>query len=299
VQEKVLACILSFLAKQKQMDFRVYKRSTLLKHIDYRMLATAIPTMSDYLDYLQAVPGEVEALVKTLLVTYTAFFRDPDVFLYLKNKLLPELLAQSRERNRVLRCWSAGCSTGEEAYSLAMLVADLLGTELSRWSITICATDLSEEAIAFARRATYAEVALKGLPQGYRARFFERVAHGYRVVRRLRQMVVFGPQDLAAPPPFSAIDLALCRDVLSAFTPDFQERALNQFACSLFPGGFLLLGKAEALSPAHPLFESVSQGWNSYRCIGKAAPGHGTASGVSSPQAEQRIAEPGQLDVTS
>ena len=271
-QGEALEGILASLTEQEHIDFRMYKTSALLQHIGYRMLAIGTPTMRDYLDYLQSTPAEAGELVKSLLVTYTEFFRDPGAFAYLKSTLLPELIARARDRDHALRCWSAGCATGEEAYSLAMLIADLLGAELSRWSIKLFATDLSEDAISFARRGVYPENLLKGLPPGYKDRFFERADHGYRIVKMLRQMVVFGRQDLARGTPFSAIDLVLCRNVLSYFTPDTQELALNQFAFSLFPGGYLLLGSAEALHPLQTLYEPVSRDWNVYRCISRASP---------------------------
>jgi two-component system CheB/CheR fusion protein len=250
----------------------MYKTSDLLQHIAYRMLATMTPTMQDYLGYLTAVSAEAEELVKALLVTYTHFFRDPDVFAYLKGTLLPELLARAQDRGRTLRFWAAGCATGEEAYSLAMLLADLLDAAFSEWHIKIFATDLSEAAIAFARRGVYTENSLTGLPLEYRARFFERVDHGYRIARILRQRVVFGQLDLSRSIPFPEIDLILCRNVLSYFTPDVQQQVLNQFAFSLYPAGYLLLGKAEAVRPPQRLYEPVSRDWNVYRCVGKGEP---------------------------
>jgi len=271
-QGDVLRCILDHVKDAMRIDLRMFKTSSLLQHIRYRMLATNTPTMQGYLDYLISVPAEAGELAKSLLVTYTQFFRDPDAFAYLKGTLLPELVARARERGRTLRFWTAGCATGEEPYSLAMLLADLLGAELSQWSIKIFATDLSEAAISFARRGVYAENSLTGLPPEYKERFFERVDHGYRIVKILRQRVIFGQQDLTRSTPFPDIDLLLGRNVLSYFTSDVQELVLNQFAFSLFPGGYLLLGKTEAVRPPHMLYELVSRDWNVYRCIGKAAP---------------------------
>ena len=267
----VLERLMSLLSEYEPIDFRRYGSAALLEHIGHRMLATGTHTLEAYLAYVQAVPAEAEELVKALLVTYTEFFRDPGAFAYLKATLLPELLARARGRDDTLRCWSAGCATGEEAYSLAMLLADLLGEELAHWRIRIFATDLSSEAITFARRGVYPENLLKELPPGYQTRFFERVEHGsYRVAKQLRQMVVFGQQDLARTVPFSTIDLVLCRNVLSVLTPQAQEFVLNQFAFSLFPGGCLLLGKDEALRPAHALYEVVSRDWSAFRCTGRA-----------------------------
>jgi two-component system, chemotaxis family, CheB/CheR fusion protein len=271
-QGEVLERILSYLKDQVQIDFRMYQPSSLLQHIEYRMLTTATLTMHDYLDYLQSTPAESGELVKALLVTHTEFFHGPGAYAYLKSTVLPELLARARDRDHTFRCWSAGCATGEEAYSLAILLTDLLGPEISRWSIKVFATDLSTAAISFARRGVYYENMLIGLPPEYRNRFFERFDHGYRIAKTLRKVVVFGRQDMARSTPFSTIDLVLCRNVLSYFTPDMQEFALKQFAFSLFPGGYLFLGDTEAVQPPQTLYESASRKWNVYRCINKASP---------------------------
>jgi two-component system, chemotaxis family, CheB/CheR fusion protein len=270
-QEEVLDDILSYLKDQEQIDFRMYQPSSLLQHIGYRMLATRAPTMHDYLDYLRATPAESGELVKAILVTHKAFFHGSGAYAYLKSTVLPELLERARDRDHTFRCWSAGCATGEEAYSLAILLADLLDAEISQWSIKVFATDLSDAAIAFARRGVYSENMLTGLPPEYRNRFFERVDHRYRIAKTLRKVVIFGRQDIARSTPFSTIDLVLCRNVLSYFTPDMREFALKQFAFSLFPGGYLFLGDTEAVHPPQTLYESASQKWNVYRCINRAS----------------------------
>src|SRR5205807_2417349 len=144
-------------------------------------------SIREYLEYLKVYPDEVGELVKAFLINVTQFFRDSDAFAYLKSDILPKLIAHARERDRVLRLWTAGCATGEEPYSLAMLLTDLLGAELSEWSVKIFATDLDEAAISFARRGLYSENLLKGIPIEYRDRFFEKVDHGYRISKTLRQ----------------------------------------------------------------------------------------------------------------
>jgi two-component system CheB/CheR fusion protein len=269
---EVLDDILSFLKNHEQISVYMYRPPVLQQHIRYRMLATGMPTMHDYLNYLQSTRAEPGELAKALLVTHTAFFQNSGASVYLQSTILPELLDRALDRDHSLRCWSAGCATGEEAYSLAMLLADLLGPEISQWSIKIFATDPSEAAISFARRGVYAESMLVGLPLAYKMRFFERVDHRYRISKTLRKMVVFGQQDIVRSTPFSKIDLVLCRNVLSSFTSDAQEFALRQFAFSLFPGGYLFLGDSEAVSLPRTLYEPVSQKWQVYRCINRASP---------------------------
>src|SRR6266704_683035 len=268
--DDVLRSILEQVSRQANIDFRPYKSTTILRRISRRMAVTHCSTMHDYLDYLKANPQEVGELVKAFLINVTQFFRDSDAFTYLKSQILPKLIARGLERDHTLRVWAAGCATGEEAYSLAMLITELLGPELSQWSIKIFATDLDEAAINFARRGLYSENLLRDVPADYKDRFFERVDHGYRVSKMLRQMIIFGQQDLSRSAPFPRIDLVLCRNVLIYFTPELQEYVLNQFTFSLSPGGYLFLGKAETVRPVQSFSELVNKRWKVYCCIGNA-----------------------------
>ena len=270
--EDVLHDILELVSRQASIDFRLYKTSTILRRVGRRMAVTHNKAIRDYSNYLKLHPEEVGELVKAFLINVTQFFRDADAFAYLKSDILPALIVRARQRDHVLRFWTAGCATGEEPYSLAMLLTDLLGAELSEWSIKIFATDLEGAAITFARRGLYAENLLKGVPQDYQDRFFERVDHGYRISKTLRQMVIFGQQDLSHSAPFPHIDLVLCRNVLIYFTPGLQDYVLNQFAFSLNPDGFLFLGKAETVRPTQLFYELENKHWKVYRCIGNSLP---------------------------
>jgi len=270
--EDVLRGILEQVSRQARMDFRPYKTSTIMRRLMRRMMVTRNRSMRDYLEHLRTYPEEVGELVKAFLINVTQFFRDPNAFAYLKSDVLPKLIAQARERDHILRFWTAGCATGEEPYSLAMLLTDLLGSELLEWSVKIFATDLDEAAINFARRGLYSENLLKGVPAEYRDRFFEHVDHGYRISKMLRQMVIFGQQDLSRSAPFPRIDLVLCRNVLIYFTPELQDYVLNQFAFSLSPGGYLFLGKAETVRPNQSYYELVNKHWKVYHCTGNALP---------------------------
>ncbi|MBV9230834.1 MAG: chemotaxis protein, partial [Chloroflexi bacterium] len=169
--EDVLREILEQVSRQASVDFRPYKTSTILRRIGRRMTVTHNRSMREYADYLKSYPQEVGELVQAFLINVTQFFRDAEAFAYLKSEILPKLIAGARERDRVLRFWTAGCATGEEPYSLAMLLTDILGAELPEWSIKIFATDLDEAAINFARRGLYSENLLKGMPNDYRDRF--------------------------------------------------------------------------------------------------------------------------------
>src|SRR6266566_1352147 len=270
--EDVQRSILEQVGRQASLDFGKYKSSTILRRIGRRMAVNHISTMQDYLEYLRTYPEEVGELVKAFLINVTQFFRDPNAFAYLKSEILPNMIAQARSRDRLLRFWTAGCASGEEPYSLAMLITDLLGTEIHEWSVKIFATDLDEAAINFARRGLYAENLVKGVPDEYRDRFFEHADHGFRISKTLRQMIIFGQQDLSRSAPFPHIDLVMCRNVLIYFTAELQEYVLNQFAFSLSPNGYLLLGKAETVRPNQSHFELVNKHWKVYRCTGNALP---------------------------
>ncbi len=270
--ENTLRAILEQVSHQASIDFHLYKTSTILRRIGRRMTVTHCRTMHDYLEYLKVNSTEIGELVKSFLINVTQFFRDQEAFAYLRGEILPKLIARARERNHTLRIWSAGCATGEEPYSLAMLLTDLLGVELPEWSIKIFATDLDEAAINFARRGLYSENLLKSVPSEYADRFFEKSDLGYRVSKSLRQMVIFGQQDLSSSAPFPRIDLVLCRNVLIYFTPELQDYVLNQFAFSLSPGGYLLLGKAETVRPQQGSYELVNKHWKIYQCTGGALP---------------------------
>lgn len=298
--EDVLREILELVNRQANIDFRPYKTSTILRRIGRRIAVThASHNMRDYADYLKSHPEEIGELVNAFLINVTQFFRDVEAFTYLRNDILPKLIVRARERERVLRFWTAGCATGEEPYSLAMILTDLLGAELPEWSVKIFATDLDEAAINFARCGLYSENLLKGVPVDYRERFFERVESGYRISKTLRQMVIFGQQDLSRSAPFSRIDLILCRNVLIYFTPELQDYVLNQFAFSLHPtNGYLFLGKAETVRPTQPFYELINKHWKVYRCTGSALPSVRrqvlTAMSVSGLEAEHAMNHPRQ-----
>jgi len=267
--EDPLRDLLTHVGAQTNIDFRNYKSSTILRRIGRRMAVTHNASIREYTDYLRTHPEEVKELVRAFLIHVTGFFRDPEAFEFLRSLVIPELIDRARGNGRILRLWSAGCATGEEAYSLALLIADALGSEFSEWSVKVFATDLAEDAINFARRGLYPENVLSELPLDYRARFFEPVDHGYRVSKTLRQVVIFGQQDISRGVPFPRIDLVACRNLLIYLKPDMQQVVLDLFAYSLHQSsGFLFLGKAETARPTKAAFELVNKKWKIYRCVG-------------------------------
>ncbi|HKP83460.1 MAG TPA: CheR family methyltransferase [Pyrinomonadaceae bacterium] len=261
--------LLTQVSAQTNIDFRNYKSSTILRRIGRRMAVTHNPNIRDYAEYLRTHPDEVQELVKAFLIKVTGFFRDPEAFEFIQTSIIPELIERGRQNGHTLRLWSAGCATGEEAYSLALLLADQLGAEFPEWNVKIFATDLAADAIAFARRGLYPENVLNDMPELLRTHFFERVDHGYRISKPLRQVVIFGQQDISRGVPFPRIDLVTCRNLLIYLKPELQQVVLDLFAYSLHQTrGYLFLGKAETTRPTKATFELVNKKWKIYRCLG-------------------------------
>jgi two-component system, chemotaxis family, CheB/CheR fusion protein len=270
----VLPELLEMVSRHAAIDFQSYKPTTILRRVGRRMAVNHAPSLEAYLDYVKRHREELNDLARSFLIKVTEFFRDPEAFEYIKHQILPELLKAGAERGRVLRLWSAGCATGEEAYSLAMLVSDALGADLPQWNVRIFATDLDEAAVNFARRGLYPANVLRYVPDGYRAAFFEASGPGYQVKKVVRQTVIFGHQDLSRGAPFPRIDLLVCRNLLIYFKPELQHDLLDLFAYSLHQtAGYLFLGKAETARPSRGSFDLVNKKWKVYRCLaGPLAP---------------------------
>ena len=260
-----LGDILERIHERSGIDFGSYKPATILRRLRGRMSATSHSTLASYAAYLESDPEESARLVNSFLIKVTEFFRDPKLFEYLREKVLPELIADARLDQRELRIWSAGCSTGEEAYSLAITVAEALGDAQAWPEIRIFATDIDREAIAYGRRAIYQPSALKSLSVQVRDRYFVKSDGGYEVAKRLRAVMVFGEHDLGARAPFPRIDLLLCRNVLIYFTVPMQQVALETFAFSLRPGGRLVLGPSETVATLPEPYETENARLRVYR----------------------------------
>lgn len=246
--EDELRSFLAHVREQTGLDFAAYKRPTIARRLQRRMTAVGASTLLDYRRYIDRHPDELQRLVSTFLIKVTEFFRDPEFFAYLREQVLPGLIAEARERGE-LRIWSAGCATGEEAYSLAILVAELLGDGLGELPVRIFATDVAPGAVDFARHGVYPPSALAGVSREIIERYFVPINNGYEVRKTIRSIVIFGEHDLGHRAPFPRIDLILCRNVLIYFTPELQRRALQLFAFSLRRGGYLALGKSESVNP--------------------------------------------------
>lgn len=266
--------ILDLLRAKTPHDFRLYKEGTLQRRIERRMgLASVDPAdMHRYLEMLQNDQGEVDRLVKDLLINVTSFFRDPAVFEFLAEQIVPDLV-QGRSPDRPLRIWVAGCSTGEETYSLAMLFNERIAATKRNVKLQVFASDVDPEAVADAREGLYPTAIEADVPPERLARFFTREELGYRVSPELRSSVVFAVQDVLGDPPFSHLDMVSCRNLLIYLRPEAQAKAVALFHFALRDRGVLLLGSSESIGDAEGRFEVISKRARVYRRIGRSRPG--------------------------
>lgn len=253
-----LKSLFALLRSRNGVDFSLYKPGTLKRRILRRMALRQLDDLPAYLKFLQQHPAEVEALFNDLLISVTGFFRDPGIYHAVKKRLLPRLL-KNRPGNRPLRIWSCGCATGEEAYSLAMVITEYLEQSRQLVPIQIFASDLNERGIEKARAGIYHENILIDVSPERLRRFFVKVDGFYQVNKHIRDMCVFAHQNVLVDPPFSNLDLISCRNVLIYLSPVLQRRIMPVFHYALKPGGYMLLGSSESIGEASELFELVDK----------------------------------------
>jgi two-component system CheB/CheR fusion protein len=245
--------LIDYLNSSRGLDFAGYKRASLIRRFDKRMQSVAVATYSEYREYLKAYPEEFLHLFNALLINVTSFFRDGAVWDSLASEVIPRILAY-KDLHEPIRVWSAGCSSGEEPYSLAMILAEALGMEQFRSRVKIYATDIDDEALNEARQADYLPRQIGGITAERLATYFEPTETGYRFRKDLRRCVIFGRHDLIQDPPISKLDLLVCRNTLMYFNAETQARILSRFHFALRDSGFLFLGKAEMLLTHTHLF---------------------------------------------
>lgn len=238
--------LLIYLKQVQQVDLTGYKRSSLLRRIGVRMQQVGVDCYQDYLDHLQRQPNEVTQLLDTIFINVTCFFRDRPVWDYLKNQVIPRIVA-NKPSNEPIRVWSAACASGEETYSLAMLLAEALGLEQFQKRVRIWGTDVDRDALVQARRGYYSSEAVELIPPNLLERYFEPTTDGYCWRSDLSHPINFLRHNLIKAAPLVKMDLLVCRNMLMYLTPEAQIRALVRFHFSLSENGFLMLGQAEAL----------------------------------------------------
>jgi two-component system, chemotaxis family, CheB/CheR fusion protein len=247
--------LLNFLKEQRGFDFTGYKRASLVRRVRRQMDTLGIGSYADYYDYLELHPDEFTALFNTVLINVTSFFRDPEAWAYLSESILPALV--ERRPDQPIRLWSAGCASGQEAYSLAMAMAEILGLEGFRERVKIYATDVDEDALTQARHAAFTDRELDGVPSEFIDKYFEQSNHRKVFRGELRRSVIFGRNDLVQDAPISHCDLLVCRNTLMYFNAQTQAGILDRLHFALQPDGVLFLGKAEMLLSHANLFEPI------------------------------------------
>jgi len=247
-------------------DFSLYKKSTISRRIERRMSSHDLIDISVYASYLKTNPAEVQALFKELLINVTSFFRDPEAFAILKQEILPKLCADTPE-DYVFRAWVAGCATGEEAYSIAILLREFMAEANREFKVQIYSTDLDDDAIAVARAGFYPpNIAADVTPERLR-RFFVKEDAGYRIKKEVREMVVFATQNVIKDPPFTKLDLLSCRNLMIYLEPELQDRLMTAFHYALKRDGVLFLSSSESIGGHTDLFASLNRKWKFYRAV--------------------------------
>jgi chemotaxis methyl-accepting protein methylase/chemotaxis response regulator CheB/PAS domain-containing protein len=271
--QSALEKIFILLRTQTGHDFSLYKKSTVYRRIERRMGLHQIHRIVDYVRFMQENPQETELLFKELLIGVTSFFRDPAVWEQLKEKILPALL-KARPAGGTIRAWTPGCSTGEEAYSLAIVFREVLDIvkPTGNFSLQVFATDLDKDAIDKARAGVYPANIAADVSPDRKQRFFVQEECGFRVGKAIRESVVFAPQNVIMDPPFTKIDILICRNLLIYLDPSIQKKLLPLFHYSLNPGGILILGTAETIGAFADLFAPIDSKARIFQRL-KAAPG--------------------------
>lgn len=242
------------LRSQTGHDFSLYKDATITRRIQKRMAINGLDSEAEYVRLLQQSPHEVDALWKEFLIRVTQFFRDPDVFKLLDETVIPALLS-NKANDDPIRIWVPACSTGEEAYSIAMLIHEHRERSGKKRNVQIFATDIDQEALDAARAGSYPDSIVSDVSTDRLRRFFSKVERSYVVGKELRSLLVFSSHDVAKDPPFSRMDLVSCRNLLIYMKPELQARVLGLFHYSLTPSGYLLLGSSETTGAAEGLFK--------------------------------------------
>lgn len=264
--EENLQRVAEVLRRHSGIDFAHYKPATIVRRIERRMSINQIETFSDYVSALERSARERTILYKELLIGVTKFFRDTEAFEILRTEVVPAII-DAAVPDEPLRVWAPACSTGEEAYSFAMLFQDHMDATNTSREVKIFATDVDREAVEFAAAGLYPESIVADVPATRLARYFSRRGESWQVTRTLREMVVFAVHNLAKDPPLTRMDLVSCRNLLIYLQPSLQKKVLALLVYALKPRGFLLLGPSESPGPVAHMVRTVSSKWKTYRLV--------------------------------
>lgn len=259
-----LNAIFQLVKNQNNIDFSQYKSSTVARRIQRRMDVNRLDSLHDYLQFLVRTPREVTQLCKEMLIGVTNFFRDPQAFKIVKEVILPKLISD-RQANDPIRVWCGGCSTGEEAYSLAILFAEVIRDYSKIVEVKIFATDVDREALEFASVGSYPDSVAADIPTDYLKRYFNHINGKYTIHRQIREMIVFAPQNITKDPPFTRMDFIICRNLLIYIQQQLQKKIFSLFRFALKPEGYLFLGGSETIGDYADHFKAVDTKWKIYQ----------------------------------
>jgi len=288
--EHDVVALLDYLRNSRGFDFTGYKRASLLRRIDKRLQTLGMTTYADYTDYLEVHPEEFSLLFNTILINVTRFFRDPAAWDYLAAEIVPQIVKR-KEPGESLRIWSAGCASGEEPFTLAMVLAESLGVELLSERAKIYATDVDEDALNQARQGTYSAAEIEDVPEALRDKYFDRAAKRYVLHKDLRGSVIFGRHDLVQDAPISHVDLLMCRNTMIYFNAETQSKILSRFRFAINQNGFLFLGKSETLLARTDIFAAVEPKQRVFTSVAKVQHHHRDLPTIR-PGANERADEP-------
>ena len=254
--ERDFEALLEYLKRIRGFDFTGYKRPSLARRVEKRMRVVGAADFAAYQVFLERHPQEFASLCNTILINVTAFFRDEAAWAFLADAVIPGLL-KTRAQGAPIRAWSAGCASGEEAYTLAMLLAEAVGCEAFRDRVTIHATDVDDDALARARAGVYSRQDVTAVPEQLRMRYFDLADERFSVREELRRQVIFTRHDIVNDAPISRIDLLACRNTLMYLNAETQSKTIARLHAALNPDGVLFLGRAETLLAYTATFEPI------------------------------------------
>lgn len=261
LDDELMKRIYAILKKISNINFTHYKQNTILRRIERRMMLTHKENLEEYVELLYESSEEVKTLSKEVLIGVTNFFRDPEFFQIVKEKAIQDILIHSTA-DEAIRVWVAGCSTGEEAYSIAIMFCEVMETLKIKRTVKIFATDLDVEAVTQAGKGVYAENIIDSVSPARLSHYFTRQNNTYIVNREIRKMIVFSPHNVFQDPPFGRLDMISCRNMLIYFQPVLQNDLFAIFHSSLKDGGYLFLGKSEAIgvyTEAYPVIDAAAK----------------------------------------
>ena len=248
--------LLDYIKLNRGYDFSGYKRASLTRRIQKRLQILSIESYTDYVDYLEVHPDEFIELFDTIMINVTTFFREPEAWKYIADEILTRIIA-AKQLSNPIRIWSAGCASGEETYTIAMLIAEAVGMEEYLQRVKVFATDIDLDALNSARYGSYSAKEVQNIPEALLKKYFERINSRYLVQKDLRRCVIFGRHDLLKDAPISKIDLLVCRNTLMYFNTETQGKIIQKFHFALNNGGYLFLGKAEMLLSRNHSFSPI------------------------------------------